>query len=178
VVAMKKPDAPASEAEEETYEVESILKKRKGKNGKVEYKLKWKGFGLEDCTWEAAENLDCAELIENFEKTQPAEEEKSVSVKKEKGSRRSRAKEPEDMDLTSSSPTPRETSSIVDPTKKGIEAQEILEVSHYAGQLCFRVKWRDNMGSDWVAARVANRCIPQLVLKYYQSLNQPSLPGF
>lgn len=50
----------------ENFEVEKIIKKRE-KNGNVSYLLKWVGFNKSYNSWEPAENLDCEELINDFE---------------------------------------------------------------------------------------------------------------
>jgi hypothetical protein len=54
-------------ADEEEYTVERIVAKRMGPNG-PEYLLKWKGYGEEDNTWEPRENLDCGDLINEYER--------------------------------------------------------------------------------------------------------------
>jgi hypothetical protein len=52
--------------EVEEFIVEKVLAKRI-KNGRVEYLLRWKGYTKDDDTWEPLENLDCADLIEQYE---------------------------------------------------------------------------------------------------------------
>ena len=56
--------------EEEECEIEEILDK-KVVNGKEKYKVKWKGFSVEDATWEPIEHFrgDYATLIEEYEKS-------------------------------------------------------------------------------------------------------------
>lgn len=55
--------------EGEECEIEEILDKREV-NGKIKYKVKWKGFPIEDATWEPIEHFrgDYASLIEEYEK--------------------------------------------------------------------------------------------------------------
>ena len=65
---MGRDGSPVPEEEEEEYSVEKVIDKRTGKSGKVEYLLKWKGYGDEDNTWAPSENLDWQERIETFEK--------------------------------------------------------------------------------------------------------------
>merc|ERR1712098_235195 len=46
------------EEEDEQYVVEKVLdKKTDSDDGSVLYKVKWKGFGYNECTWEPRENL-------------------------------------------------------------------------------------------------------------------------
>ena len=49
--------------------VEKILKSRMrvGHKGVKEYLLKWKGFSIEEATWETEDNMDCEEMICDFD---------------------------------------------------------------------------------------------------------------
>ena len=52
----------------EEYEVEAVTDKRLRK-GKTEYLVKWKGWDSGDNTWEPIGNLECHEMIEEYETT-------------------------------------------------------------------------------------------------------------
>ena len=55
------------ETSEEEYVVEKVVDKRIRNHGKIEYLLKWKGWGSEHNTWEPTEHIYCRHKIKQFE---------------------------------------------------------------------------------------------------------------
>ena len=56
---------------EQLYNIEKILERRKV-NGRIEYKIKWEGYPMSQCTWEPFSNLETAkELVEEFDRLHP-----------------------------------------------------------------------------------------------------------
>ena len=57
--------------QEEYYNIEKILGRRK-QNGIIQYKIKWEGYPISQCTWEPMKNLETAkELVEEYDRTHP-----------------------------------------------------------------------------------------------------------
>ena len=62
-----------SDEKEKLYEVESIIERRLTK-GKYEYKIKWKGYDINECTWEPMKNLkNVIDLVNKFDQQHPKE---------------------------------------------------------------------------------------------------------
>jgi len=175
--------APAEEEEEEEYSVEKVVDKRVGRNGKVEYLLKWKGYGDEDNTWEPKENLDCKDLIETYEKKRKEKTDK----KKEADKRKSGTGEESSGISSLSSDKKKEADKrksgpggdTASKKKKGdddkprgfdrtLDPERIIGATDSSGELMFLIKWKGSDEADLVPAREANVKCPQTVIKFYE----------
>ena len=164
--------AGEGDAVEEEFSVEKVMDKRVGKNGKIEYLLKWRGYGDEDNTWEPKENLDCPELIEAFEKAWALMQKKGGRPGAEKRKGGALGNEPKAK--RKDGERPRGFDRCLDP-------ERIIGATDSSGELMFLIKWkvktlklRSNcqhqnylfQGSDeadLVPAREANVKCPQTV---------------
>jgi len=151
----KDDDIMAEEEEEEEYSVEKVLDKRTNK-GKVEYLLKWKGYGDEDNTWEPSENLDCQDLIETFEKKR-----QEKSKKKEAEKRKSAPGGSENKKRKGDDDRPR-------GFDRGLDPERIIGATDSSGELMFLIKWKGSDEADLVPSREANVKCPQTVIKFYE----------
>jgi len=145
------------EEEEEVYVVEKILDKRVLEDGTVLYYLKWRNYPESDNTWEPVTNLDCDELISEFEKVYSSKGASAASSPPKK--KRTHKKPNNGYDATN------------EPIgfERGFEAEEIIGATDLDGQIMFNIKWKGTDILDWVPAKEANVKCPQIVIKYYES---------
>ncbi|XP_012061037.1 PREDICTED: chromobox protein homolog 1-like [Atta cephalotes] len=158
-------DSTTDEAEEE-FSVEKVLDRRIVK-GKVEYYLKWKGYSNDENTWEPEENLDCPDLIAQFEEQR----------KKKDGSASGKRHEEKEQKKRKSNNTPTPTQAkkkaAVEEKKlegfdRNLEPERIIGATDSSGELMFLMKWKGTDDADLVPARIANEKCPQIVIKFYE----------
>jgi len=158
----KKRDRAEAE-EEEVYVVEKILDKRVIPDGTVLYYLKWRNYPESDNTWEPVTNLDCDELISEFEKVWAANNhsQKGASAGSTSPSKKKRSsKKNNGFNDVGNEPIGFE---------RGYEAEEIIGATDLDGQIMFNIKWKNTDILDWVPAKEANVKCPQVVIKYYEN---------
>lgn len=161
----QKETTPPEEAEPEEYTVEKILEKRV-RYGKVEYYLKWKGYTEADNTWEPEENLDCPDLISEFEekRKKKLEEKKDTPEKKRKVN---------GSDSNEASGQKKRKKNVEEDNRprgfdRGLDPERIIGATDSSGELMFLIKWKGSDEADLVPSRIANVKCPQVVIKFYE----------
>ena len=113
---------------DEEYEVEKIISKRMRK-GKIEYLVKWKGWeNPEDNTWEPIANLECKELMEEYEKNHPEEKKDDAGSSSKRKAEDKPSKPAKKMDTR-----PKGFS-------RGLTAEKIIGATNDPGELYFLIK--------------------------------------
>ncbi|KAJ8306854.1 hypothetical protein KUTeg_014938, partial [Tegillarca granosa] len=120
--------------------------------------LKWKGYPDSENTWEPESNLDCPDLIAEFEekkkkreqekkrKTQNGMEDSSVKKKKKVA----------EVKTTEDDNKPR-------GFDRGLQPERIIGATDSSGELM-----KDSDEADLVPARQANVKCPQIVIAFYE----------
>lgn len=166
------------DANENEFTVEKILGKRITPDGQLEYYLKWLGYPDSENTWEPVENLDCTELIEEFErKDKLAKEEAEKERKKKKKNEhleRKKAKSSSGGENVNgvrkdSNEEPEVPYSVSESDFNKHTPKEILGVTNVGGALKFLMKWEGTENATFVLAKEANVVCPQLVIDFYES---------
>jgi len=147
------------EADEEEFTVEKIVDMRI-RNGKKEYLLKWRGYPDSENTWEPHLNLDCPDLIEEFEN--------KMKKKKEEKKRKSQAAEEEGGGSKKKKKVAEEEDNKPRGFDRGLQPERIIGATDSGGELMFLMKWKDSDEADLVPARQANIRCPQIVIAFYE----------
>ncbi|XP_032591811.1 heterochromatin protein 1 isoform X2 [Drosophila grimshawi] len=169
------------EEEEENYAVEKIIDRRVRK-GKVEYYLKWKGYAETENTWEPESNLDCQDLIRQYELDRK-DGATAAAKKSEHAGGSPKIKETGTASNNSSGkPGPagtkmkrveaEETNDLIPAGgtgfDRGLEAEKILGASDNNGRLTFLIQFKGVDQAEMVPSTVANLAIPQMVIRFYE----------
>lgn len=151
-VVKSEPEEAVEEAEAAAeFTVEAIVGKRRRQN-RVEYCVKWLGFAETENTWEPIDNLNCRELIAEYEQLSktprpPPRPKRATPQKKE------------------TTPPKRRG----DGFARGLKPKKVVGVTREAGQLFYSVEWAGQKEAELVAGRVAREKCPQLVIQFLQS---------
>lgn len=160
----------SSESDEgEDYVVEKIVNKRI-RGGIVEYLLKWEGFSSEHNTWEPEGNLNCFQLIQDFEEKLVSERKKRQErVKNRPGplssKKRRHAENGEEIENLCNDPL--QCSSKENGFLRNLEPGEILGATYVPGELMLLMKWK-NGELELVPSKEAKVKCPQLVIDFYE----------
>lgn len=151
-----KKKSSVKQEEPEAYTVEKILDKRIS-GGKVEYFLKWKGYPDSENTWEPEGNLDCPDMIKEFED--------NLKKKKEGGVDKKRKPSDNDSDPPAKKKVEEERPRGFD---RKLEPDRIIGATDSSGELMFLIKWKGCDEADLVSSKIANVKCPQTVIKFYE----------
>lgn len=155
-------------AEEETedvkYEVESIEDTRQ-KNGKTQFRIRWKGYGPDRDTWENEEDLSCPNIIKAF-----------LEKNKNESKAKKRAGKAADSSFSRKSKNEAEEGNVEDEEEgesKEYEVDKVMEV-HFKknGSREFLIHWKGFSHKDDTWEPEKNLSCPELIEKFMAKVDK------
>ncbi len=153
---------------EEEFIVEKVINKRVDDKGKVLYYLKWKGYSEEENTWEPQENLDCPELIAEFEEKYKKKQEQKKEARKHKLSDSTADAKKTKKKSDSVKSEPKSDSGKPSGFERGLKPERIIGATDTSGELMFLMKWMGTDEADLVRSVDARKKCPQLIIEFYE----------
>jgi len=156
----------SSDIEEEVYTVERIVKKRI-KNGIEQYLLKWEGYTAEECTWENIHDMNCPDLISEFEQQEYQKRQVEKRKKEDKTNKRQLIRKEGTKEKRAKGDDYFKTDGI--GFEVGDKCEDILGARMFSDELYLYCSWEGKKPCSFVPARIANVKIPQQVIAFYES---------
>jgi len=120
-VSKKRPASSDESESENEYQVEAIVDKR-SKGKRIQYLLKWKGYSDADNTWEDHTNLNCPDLVKEFEDKQ--KNNKSKTPSKTRPSRSKKVKVDSDDEAAAAAESEKVDEKITEKENDDVEKEQ------------------------------------------------------
>ncbi|KFD54312.1 hypothetical protein M514_04854 [Trichuris suis] len=145
------------------YVVERIVDKRLV-DGKTQYLLKWQGYPDDENSWEPEENLDCRDLITDFEANFAAKASEPVV---------SAASPPV---LRPEGPISADSNSAhlgnLTGFERGLTAESIEGVTKINGEVKYFIKFYGCEFEEMIPSSVVRQYCPKLLLEYFEKTSK------
>ncbi|XP_069702012.1 chromobox protein homolog 1-like isoform X2 [Periplaneta americana] len=167
----KKPNADEEEeesAETEEYEVESVVDVKQIR-GKRQFRIRWKGYGPDNDTWENEDDLNCPEAIKSFlEKNENKDDIKNENKVKKRGGKGANKSPKKKMKTTAGQ---NEVSAGDD--NKEYEVEKVMEV-HFKknGAREFLIHWKGFSHKEDTWEPESNLNCPDLIEKFMAKVDK------
>ena len=123
--------------------------------------------GSSENSWEPEENLDCPDLISDYENRMKKQKRKNETTTSSSSntSVRSTKKKPGD---SASGGVENDEPNAMRGFDRNLQPEKILGATDSSGELMFLMKWKNSDEADLVLAKTANVKCPQIVIQFYE----------
>lgn len=153
------------------YEVEAIVDHEIIEGRSKYYKIRWKGFGPEDDTWESEFRIHCPKLIAKYREEHPDDIDIPRQTKKKKKRPKKNAPLPKERKVKIDERSDYEEPNTDDETQ--FEVERILDVYHCRdGKREFLIRWKDYSAASDTWEPEANLDCKELIEAFIDKLNR------